>query len=133
MKLADIHYREELKHLALYGLIGVCGASLDFLIYWFLTSQGAFYQYANLFSVTCGITLNFFLNAKFNFKAETKLGKRFACFYSIGMGGWLLSALLLHLGIECLRFSPIATKLASIVVVTSTQFLLNRLVTFRFK
>ncbi len=133
MKLSSIHYRKELRHLVLYGLIGGCGASLDFFVYWFLTSQEVFYQYANLMSVTCGITLNFFLNAKFNFKTETKWRKRFACFYSVGMGGWFLSAILLFWGIECLHFSELFTKLTSIIFVTATQFALNRMITFRFK
>ncbi len=133
MKLSDIHLRQELRHLILYGLIGCCGASLDFFVYWLLTSQDIFYQYANFVSVTCGIMLNFFLNAKLNFKSETKLTKRFLCFYTVGMCGWLLSASLLYLGIECFHFSEIVTKLVSIIIVTASQFTMNRLVTFRFK
>ena len=133
MRVADIPIKRELRHLVLYGVIGLGGALLDFLVYWFLTSQAFFYQYANFVSVTCGIVLSFFFNARFNFNAETKLLARFLCFYSVGMMGWLLSAFLLYLGIECLGFAELSTKLASIVVVAAVQFLLNRLLTFNFK
>ncbi len=128
-----IQIKKEIRHLVLYGIIGVCGCSLDFLVYWILTTQGIFYQYANFISVTCGITLNFFLNAKFNFRTETKNTKRFICFYSVGLGGWLLSALLLYIGVELFLLSTITTKFLSIIVVTASQFVLNRTITFRFK
>ncbi len=133
MNFARIQIKKEFRHLVLYGIIGLCGATLDFLIYCFLTSQGVFYQYANLTSVSCGIILNFFLNAKFNFRTETKKINRFLCFYSVGMGGWFLSAALLYAGIELVHLSEIVTKLLSIVVVTSSQFILNRTVTFRLR
>lgn len=115
-----------------YGMIGVVSAGLDFGIYSFLTSHFIInYQIANVISVHCGIICSFLLNREYNFKIKDKLAKRFLSFYSIGLLGLGLSALLLHLQIDILDLNKIASKLATIVIVALLQFLLNKTITFK--
>jgi len=115
-----------------YSVIGVTGASLDFILFNLLINQiGLYYQYANIISVCAGITNNFFLNAFFNFKITTKLIKRYVSFFMIGLFGLLLSALLLFIFIERLHFEIIFTKAIIIVVVAIIQYFLNVKLTFK--
>ncbi len=119
------------KHFIKYCLIGVCGVSLDFLIFYILTQKlGLFYQYANIISTICGITNNFFFNTFWNFKKTEKLLIRFIMFFSVGMLGMLLSAFCLYIFIETLLIPSIIAKAITILIITMVQFTLNSLFTF---
>ena len=120
------------KYFIKYALIGVTGVSIDMFLFYILHKQvGIHYQFANIISVSCGITNNFMLNAFFNFKMKDKLIQRFFQFYSIGLFGLLISAGLLYLFIEQFFIQEIVAKLMTVAVVTIVQFNLNKLVTFR--
>lgn len=117
-----------------YGIIGAISAGLDFVIYSFLTSHFVInYQIANVISVHCGIICSFLLNREYNFKVKDKLAKRFLSFYSVGLLGLGLSALLLHLQIDIFDLNKIASKLVTIIIVALLQFLLNKTITFKTK
>lgn len=120
------------RELIVYCIIGGTGATLDFIIYSLLTKGvGIHYQVANIVSVSAGIINNFFWNYYCNFKAKDKLLKRLGSFYTVGMFGCMLSALLLWIFIERFGITPIVAKLGTIVFVTVVQFLLNKFVTFK--
>ncbi|MFV0468544.1 MAG: GtrA family protein, partial [Dysgonomonas sp.] len=105
-----------------YGIIGAISAGLDFVIYSFLTSHFVInYQIANVISVHCGIICSFLLNREYNFKVKDKLAKRFLSFYSVGLLGLGLSALLLHLQIDIFDLNKIASKLVTIIIVALLQ------------
>ena len=132
-RTADANASSPMGELIRYCLIGATGASLDALLFWLMTRAGIYYQVANFISVTCGIVNNFFLNAFFNFKTKNRLVRRFCSFYTIGMLGWGVSALLLWLFIERWGLRPLASKLAIIFIVTALQFTLNKIFTFARK
>jgi len=120
------------KELVVYCLIGCTGASLDFLIYTYLIKCfDLYYQVANFLSISVGIINNFFLNRRFNFKVADHLLIRLACFYSVGMFGWLLSAVVLHLFVEYIGQDILVSKFATIFIVTVVQFCLNKFISFR--
>ena len=56
---------------------------------------------------------------------------RFLSFYSVGLLGLGVSAALLWLFVEILRWNELLSKLVIIFVVTVLQFTLNKCVTFR--
>lgn len=115
-----------------YVLIGFSGVGLDFLTFFAITVYTPIhYQIANIFSVTIGITNNFFLNAYFNFKVKDKLLNRFFKFYSIGLIGLGISAGILYVLIEMFNFQELASKAIVIVVVSILQFNLNKYITFK--
>ena len=67
------------RQLVAYGLIGLSGATLDFLGYLVLYKYfGVAPPLASFISVTLGITNNFILNSRFNFKVSDNLWARFA-------------------------------------------------------
>ncbi|HSX15563.1 MAG TPA: GtrA family protein [Candidatus Saccharimonadales bacterium] len=122
------------KHAQLirYGLIGVTGAALDFMLYI------VFYRYcsippvlASFLSVSFGILNNFILNVKFNFKTHDHLLFRFANFYVIGLGGALLSSLLILVLFNGLGLGENIAKLITIPPVVLAQFFLNRRFAFK--
>ena len=120
------------RQLIVYCIIGCTGATLDFIVYALLTtSVGLHYQIANFLSVSFGIVNNFFLNRHFNFKTRDKFWTRLACFYSIGMFGWALSAGCLWLFVERIGLNELVAKLGTIAFVTVVQFCLNKFITFR--
>lgn len=118
--------------LIVYCIIGCTGATLDFLIYALLTKGCILhYQLSNLISVSFGIVNNFFWNYHFNFKVKDHLWQRLGSFYCVGMFGWALSAGCLWFLIERSGMNSLVSKLCTIVVVTVTQFCLNKFITFR--
>lgn len=120
------------RNLILYGIIGGFSATIDFLIFYALTTFGdVFYLYANIISVTFGITISFILNRNFNFKVKDKVLKRFSIFISVGLGGLLLSSLLLYLFIDIFILEKIISKILSIVLVVVIQFFVNKFITFK--
>lgn len=120
------------RELIIYCIIGCTGATIDFVLYTILTGWlDMHYQLANFLGISFGVINNFFLNYFFNFKTKDRMMTRLASFYSVGMLGWILSAFLLWLLVERLGINSIVAKLATIVLVTVVQFLLNKFITFR--
>lgn len=120
------------RELVVYCLIGCTGAGMDFVVYTLLTAwAGMHYQLANFLSVSFGIINNFFWNCYFNFKTKDRIWRRLISFYTVGMFGWALSALLLWVFIEQMGVNTLIAKLGTIVVVTMVQFGLNKFITFK--
>lgn len=120
------------RNLILYGIIGALSASFDFLLFYFLTTTlNVYYLFANVFSVTCGICLSFFLNREYNFKVKNKFIKRLTIFFSIGFFGLIISSGLLYTFVVFLQFEKVLSKLLSIILVVLMQFLLNKFITFK--
>lgn len=120
------------RNLILYGIIGCCTASLDFLIFTGLTQWTSIhYIVANIFSCSTGILCSFLLNRKYNFKVTDHTARRMLIFFSVGIFGMLLSSVILHFCIDNLMWGELVSKLASIVIVVLIQFFLNKYISFR--
>lgn len=129
-KLNVLFYK--FRELILYGIIGGFSASVDFIIYYILTTTINFhYLISNFISIIAGITISFFLNREFNFKTKNKLIKRLLIFLTFGFLGLIISSLLLYCFIEFFNLSKIMSKILSIVLVVILQFLLNKHITFK--
>ena len=120
------------RNLILYGIIGACTASLDFLIFTALTRWTALhYIIANVISCSTGIMCSFLLNRKYNFKVTDHTFRRMAIFFAVGIFGMFLSSVLLHVFIDTLNLNELLSKLASIIIVVIIQFILNKYISFR--
>ncbi len=125
-------HKKEIRHLVLYCLIGGISASVDFLIFRLMKQRLDWnYQIVNVCSVCIGITTSFLLNARFNFKATEQLFVRYLRFFGVGMLGLAISALCLFILIDLFHIHELMAKAASIIVVTTVQFLLNRFYSFK--
>lgn len=122
---------KSLRHLILYGIIGCCSSSLDFILYTLLVHYGVFYVIANSISVVAGIVTSFLLNRQYNFKVKDNTGRRFAIFLTVGLCGMLLSNLILYICVEQFELNKIVSKLLSIVLVVFMQFIINQYITFK--
>lgn len=120
------------RNLILYGIIGSCTATLDFLIFTALT-QGLHFYYivANVISCSTGILCSFLLNRKYNFKVTDHTFRRLLIFVAVGITGMFLSSLILHITIELLQWNELVSKLISIIIVVLFQFLMNKHISFR--
>lgn len=120
------------RNLILYGIIGSCTATLDFLIFTGLTQITAIhYIVANVISCGTGILCSFLLNRKYNFKVTDHTIRRMIIFFSVGIFGLFLSSVILHICIDELQLNELWSKVLSIVIVVIIQFLLNKYVSFR--
>lgn len=120
------------RNLILYGVIGTCTATLDFLLFTALTRWAdVYYIAANVVSCSLGILCSFLLNRKYNFRVTDHPVRRMISFFSVGIAGLLLNSFVLHLCIEDLQWGNSAAKLTSIVITVLIQFCLNKFVTFR--
>lgn len=123
---------KNLLHFIMYSIIGITGASLDFLFFLLFTKIfNVNYLISNVFSVSIGIVNNFILNTVFNFKLKDKLFNRFIKFYSIGILGLLISSGLLFILVSFFKFNVSIAKLSTIIVVTIIQYSLNKRVSFK--
>ena len=120
------------RNIILYGIIGSCTATFDFLIFTGLV-QGFRIHYivANFISCTTGILCSFLLNRKYNFKVTDHTFRRMAIFFSVGIFGMFLSSVILHFCIDNLQWGELISKLTSIVIVVIIQFFLNKYISFR--
>jgi putative flippase GtrA len=115
-----------------YCLIGVSGATLDFLVYSAVVKWGGGrYQIANAIGYASGTALSFILNAHFNFKTRDVLLLRMVSFFGVATLGWAASAGILQMTVGWLGWNKYLAKLTTIFVTVLLQYNLNRLLSFR--
>lgn len=117
----------------MYGLIGLSGLLLDLVIFWMLYTGGMNPALATCISTACGITNNFIWNARYNFKKRDHAGTRFVLFFSVGVAGIFLSALVLLLFSGIFAYDAGLVKIFSIPPVVLGQFFLNKRFSFADK
>jgi len=120
------------RNFILYGVIGVTGVTIDYIIFTILT-EGLAWEIlvANLISVTIGIINNFVLNTLFNFNKKDRIFLRFVSFFSVGLFGLGLSSGILKLFTDVFDFNPLLIKFLSIIIVVITQYFLNKNISFK--
>lgn len=116
-----------------YSIIGVSGVILDILSYTLFVKAGVPPVVASLVSTTIGITNNFLLNSFFNFKKRDRMLVRFVKFYSVGLIGIFLTAVIIYILHDMLGVGPLISKLVTIPPIVVIQFLLNRSISFSDK
>lgn len=127
-------YRQQLRRLILYCVIGVSGVIIDSGVFFLLLLfpfWETYYLLANAVSVTCGITNNFLLNAFFNFQKTDYLRRRFLCFFLAGLLGLGVGSAIIYLLTSLCGLNIFYSKIVSIFCVTVLQFLINYFVSFR--
>jgi putative flippase GtrA len=124
-------YRQH-RQFILYGIIGISGATIDFILYIiFYRFFGIPPVIASFLSVSAGIIINFIINSRHNFKVSDSLLLRFMHFYWIGVSGALLSSALIFLFYNILGIQPVLSKALTIVPVVVLQFNLNKHISFK--
>jgi len=115
------------KDFIIYSLIGVSGATLDFITFVFMIRFFPMhYLLVNAISTTLGITNNFFLNAHYNFGVKDKLLRRFLSFFAVGLLGMGVGSLLLWLLVDFLGMMSEISKLLIIIFIVVLQYNLNK-------
>lgn len=123
---------ERRRQFITYGLIGVTGASLDYVCFILLVHFALLhYLFANAISTSLGITNNFLLNAHFNFKVSDRFWIRFASFFSIGLLGLILASGLLYAFVALLHLPTSFAKLCTVFLIAIVQYNLNKFISFR--
>ena len=116
-----------------YFIIGGGSTGVELIIFFILKYRGFDIYTANIIGKLCGLTLSFILNTVVNFKVKRKIVLRLIMFYGIGIGGLLLSNLILYGGVEVLGMPFGLVKFISVPVVGFGQFWINKIVTFSEK
>lgn len=124
-----LHHLRKRRTFVLYSIIGASGALLDFIAFLILYKLGMNPSVASFISVSLGITNNFILNRQFNFKVSDKTAKRFAQFYTIGLSGAVVSAVLILL-FSVAGMNPVIAKILTIPFIVVAQYVLNKRITF---
>jgi putative flippase GtrA len=118
---------QQYRNFVLYQLIGVSGVLLDLVLFLVLYNVlGIHEQVATAISTSAGITNNFLLNSYLNFRKRDGMLRRFARFYSVGLLGIGLVAVLLLVFHSWLGVDANIVKIASMPVVAVLQFFLNK-------
>jgi putative flippase GtrA len=112
-----------------YSVIGVSGVTLDTLLFAVLVWGGMIPVVATVLSTVAGITNNYLLNARFNFRTRVNL-VHFRRFMTVGLVGLAVAAGSLQLLISA-GMSPLPAKLVSLPCVLVSQFMANKHWAFR--
>lgn len=114
-----------------YCMIGVSGVVVDFLLYCLMVQVLRWdYQLANFVSASAGIANNYWWNRKWTFESKDYPWTRFLRFYTVGLVGLALSAVLLYLLIEQASFDAVSAKVITLMVVVFLQYYLNKRYSF---
>ncbi len=112
-----------------YGLIGLSGVSIDTSVFYLLTHNGVEPLRATVLGTALGITNNYILNSRLNFKKDLRVATGFR-FAAVGLTGVFASAILLKIALG-LGLTPMLGKLCTIPLVVLGQFIGNKYWTFR--
>ena len=123
--------RKELRHAALYGLIGVSAVVVDVGLFALLIALDQSVLVAQTVAVAVAVVWSFALNARFNFEVSDRLLMRFASFAAVSAVGWLVGLGVIAAALVLLTSSAVLAKVISLPFVFVTQFGLNRAITFR--
>jgi dolichol-phosphate mannosyltransferase len=119
------------RNIILYGLIGITGAGIDFVLYLALVHFTLIPPaVASFLSVSAGIMNNFVLNNKYNFKTTDRFFHRFVSFYLVGVLGAVLSSVLIFVFYNVFEVVPILAKILTIPPVVLLQFFINKKISF---
>jgi putative flippase GtrA len=113
-----------------YIFFGSLGTLLDLASFVSLIGSDVPYFQANMISISLGITLSYFLNTRYTFKAEIEL-KNILLFYSVGFAGVIFSSAFLWCILNLTGVATTTAKLISLPLVAGLQFTLNKRVTFK--
>jgi putative flippase GtrA len=125
-------YLEKYHSFFLYCLIGLSGATLDFLAFLFLSYViGTDETIAGPSTNIVGIVNNFIWNTIFNFKTRDKYWLRFILFLLIGGIGIIITAGIMYLFHDILGIDGRIVKAGSIVFIAIVQYFLNKNITYK--
>lgn len=116
------------SHLAKYVAIGMLGTLVDFGAYAILVLVALHPVAATSVGSALGMTFNYFVNARWNFRASITLRQAMS-FFAIGVSGLVLGAAI----VQVLLLSGAGVwiaKIGALMVVVPAQFLANRSWTF---
>ena len=130
---------EKLKKLFAQGvkfaLVGVVNTTVDAGVYFLLLLIPFFsenYLIAQAISYTCGVLNSLFMNKKFTFREEGKMGaKRVLAFFAVNLISLGVSMAVIYFCKEKLLLSDVLSKGASVVFSLGVNFALNKLLVFR--
>ena len=112
-----------------YGLIGISGVTLDFVLFVILTQLGMGPLPATVISTVAGIVNNYVLNARFNFGTGVALGSGWR-FLAVGLIGLVVATWSLDLLLRA-GLAELTAKLVTVPCVVAAQYLANRYWSFR--
>ena len=112
-----------------YGLIGISGVTLDFVLFALLIRLGVGPLPATVLSTLAGIGNNYVLNAKLNFGTGLALSSGWR-FLAVGVVGLLVAAGSLELLLRA-GMAELTAKLVSVPCVVAAQYAANRSWSFR--
>jgi putative flippase GtrA len=117
-----------------FGIVGVSNTLLTFIVYTFLLKVlGVWYLAASAIGFTVGAVNGFMWNRRWTFSGhvgDALTPLRWAIVQGCGLG---LNVGLLYLWVEVVGVDKLVGQALSIVVVTTTTFLVNRAWTFRMR
>ncbi len=119
------------RQFLLYSIIGLSGITIDIVVFLLLRSILSLDPViATIVSTSCGITNNFFLNRRYNFKRSDHTLGRFFSFYTVGLIGILASVISLVVFSDLFGINATIVKLCSMPVIVIGQYALNKFISF---
>lgn len=116
----------------LYSIIGVGALVIDVAVYAALTLGLDWHPLlAHSISTPVAAVFSFLANSHGNFKVTDRPFLRFFSFAVVAGIGYLVSALIIGVGIDVFALDPLVAKAISLPVVLVLQFWLNTRITFK--
>ncbi len=115
-----------------FGLVGLFGMSIDFLVTWFCKEKLLLNKYlSNSLGFSIAVTNNFLWNRYWTFESNTQpFSTQFAKFLMVSLTGLLINNVLLYLLVKKIKGNFYFLKLVVIGVVFFWNYFINFLFTF---
>lgn len=129
-KLTSMRF-PQMTNFILYGIFGVLGAVVEYIIFFFLTSTiwMAHPEVSNILGALGGFALTFSTNTFLNFKKKDKILFRLASYGGICLCGMFFSTTMLFLLKPYINIYVL--KIILMVIVSCAQFIANKCVTYK--
>lgn len=119
-----------------YLFVGGIAFLADWGTLFVLTFLGIYYLIAVIIAFVIGLIVNYFLSKSFVFKAEKppvgKIGE-FLVYAAIGVGGLIITELLMFVGVDILGIWVMLTKIFVAAIVLAWNYILRKLILYRRK
>lgn len=116
----------------LYAAIGVGALAIDVGIYALLALGGGWHPLlAHTVSTAVAAIASFLANSYINFKVTDRLLLRFLSFGVVVFIGYVVSSVVIGVGIDVFALDPLIAKAISLPIVLVLQFTLNTRITFK--
>lgn len=120
------------REMVLYLIIGGGAVIIELIIFTLIFNLSNVNAVpSNVIANVVSTTYSFILNSRYNFRKTDQVAKRMTTFFIISAIGFIAGTIIIYVMTDLMGINGNISKLVSLPVVVSIQFVLNKFITFK--